>query len=59
MSSTDAHEKPAGKDMSHVWAGRRRSAALARAWAAVAELESQGHVVTLDPPLDERASRRA
>lgn len=53
MSSAEAPAKPEPPDMRHVWAGRRRSAARARAERAVAELEKQGHRVTLDPPLGE------
>lgn len=50
MSSADTKDKPV-KDMTHVWAGRRASAARARAEKARAELEAQGWTVI--PPGDE------
>lgn len=49
MNRDNTQEKPISKDMSHVWAGRRASAARARADKARAELEMQGYLVVAEP----------
>jgi hypothetical protein len=40
-----APPNPRGRDMTHVWAGRRRAALARRAQRAIVELESQGYTV--------------
>lgn len=54
MPSTNTDPRPAAAPMTHVWEGRRRSAANERARKAMAELEQQGYVVTLDRPIPTR-----
>jgi hypothetical protein len=48
MPTTDV--EPAGRDMTHVWAGRTRKARERRAEKAIAELIAQGLTVIIIRP---------